>query len=284
MSLFLPGLGEVYTGIPLSGIIFSLSRLIAILAPPFYSFVNKSESMTEEIFTAIILFFLITAGSAIHVFFTGRRKKALLSWYNSALFYSIFSAVNIILTIVAAAFFLSFFEIKKTDEARPPLFSEGDIIIIKKIIPSGYSSGDIVAVKTESGEKLLRVIGLPGEKIAYINGRFLSDGSELPLSIFTEEDLLKLPLTDYDIVSEQNGNVRYAVKGDPGHIVPELSLSGHEYFLAPDIRNKPELFLKAESLRIKGRVEGILFSSGGGILPGGTSLPADNSISAGQPK
>ena len=284
MSLFLPGLGEVYTGIPLSGIIFSLSRLIAILAPPFYSFVNRSESMTEEIFTAIILFFLITAGSAFHVFFTGRRKKALLSWYNSALFYSIFSSVNIILTIFAAAFFLSFFEIKKTDEARPPLFSEGDIIIIKKIIPSGYSSGDIVAVETESGEKLLRVIGLPGEKIAYINGRFLSDGSELPLSIFTEEDLLKLPLTDYDIVSEQNGNVRYAVKGDPGHIVPELSLSGHEYFLAPDIRNKPELFLKAESLRIKGRVEGILFSRGGGILPGGTSLPADNSISAGQPK
>jgi len=284
MSLLLPGLGEVYTGIPLSGIIFSLSRLILILAPPFYSFVNSSESMTEEISVAIILFFLITAGSAIHVFFTSRRRKALLAWYNSAVFYSVFSSVNIILTIVAAAFFLSFFEIEKTGEAHPPLFRDGDIIIIKKITPSGYSSGDIVAVKTESGEKLLRVMGLPGERIAYINGRFLSDGSELPLSIFTEEELRKLSLTDYDVISEQNGKVRYAVKGTTDLKIQNLTLSDHEYYLAPDIRNIPELFLKADSGRIKGRVEGILFSRGAGILPGGTSLPADNYISSGHLK
>lgn len=279
MSLSVPGFGELYAGKPHSGIIFSLSRLAAVFVIPFYSFVNSSETMTEEIFTAFVLFILITIISGLHAFFISRRRKSLLSWYNSAVLYSIFISTNILLTAAGAAIFISFFEIKKTDEAQPPLIRKGDFIIIKKIIPSGYNSGDIVAVKTGSDEKLLRVIGLPGEKISYVKGRFLSDGSELPLSIFTEEELRELPLTDYDVISEQNGKVRYAVKGDPDHNIPEIALKDKEYFLAPDIRDVPELFLKAESAQIKGRVEGILFSPADGILPGETSLPSDNSIS-----
>ncbi len=284
MSLLIPGLGEVYAGIPLSGIIFSLSRLIAILAVPFYSFINSSESMTEEIFTSIVLFFLISISSALHAFIKCRKKKTLMSWYNSSVFYSLFSCVNIILTVIVAALFLSVFEITKIDEAQPPLFRKGDLIAIKKITLSGYSSGDVVAVNIGSTLKLLRVIGLPGEKIGYTKGRFLSEGSELPLSIFTEEELRKLSLTDYDVISEQNGRVRYAVKGDPALKIAEIVLSAGEYFLAPDIRDTSELFLKAEQFRIKGRVEGVLYSGETGILPGGTSLPSDNFISPGHLK
>jgi hypothetical protein len=66
MSLFLPGLGEIYAGMPLSGIIFSLSRVITILSVPFYSFINNSESMSEEIFTAIVLSVLITLISDLY--------------------------------------------------------------------------------------------------------------------------------------------------------------------------------------------------------------------------
>lgn len=280
MSLFVPGLGEIYAGIPLSGIIFFLSRLITVLAVPFYSFLNSSDSMAEEIFTVIVLFFLITIISALHAFFRCRKNKAILSWYNSVLFYSLFSCINIILTIISLALFLSFFEIKKTEEPHAPLFRKGDLIAIKKITPSGYSSGDVVAVKSEAGEQLLRVIGLPGEKIEYRTGRFLSEDSELPLSIFTEEELRKLPLTDYDVISEQNGKVRYAVKGDLSLKIPQIILSDKEYYLAPDIRNIPDQFLKVDTSRIIGRVEGILFSRDAGILPGGTHLPADNSITA----
>ena len=284
MSLLIPGLGEVYAGIPLSGIIFSLSRLIAILAVPFYSFINSSESMTEEIFASVVLFVLITISSGVHSFLKCRKKKTLMSWYNSSVLYSLFSCVNIILTVVAIVLFLSVFEITKADEAQPPLFRKGDLIAIKKINLSGYSSGDIVAVNSGSTGKLLRVIGLPGERIGYTKGRFLSDGSELPLSIFTEEELWKLSLTDYDVISEQNGRVRYAVKGDPSLKIQEIILSAGEYFLAPDIRNTTELFLKNEQSRIKGRVEGILYSGEAGILPGRTSLPSENFISAGHLK
>ena len=110
MSLIIPGLGEFYAGVPLSGIIFSLSRLIAILSIPFYSFINSFESMTEEILAVIILFFLITISSALHAFSRCRKKKAILSWYNSSLFYSFFSCVNILFTVISMVFFFSFFE------------------------------------------------------------------------------------------------------------------------------------------------------------------------------
>ena len=284
MSLAIPGLGEFYAGVGLSGIIFSLSRLIAVLAIPFYSFINSFESMTEEILAVIVLFFLITILSAFHAFYRCRKEKAILSWYSSPLFYSFFSSVNILFTVISMVFFFSFFEITKTDEAHPPLFRKGDIIVIKKFIPSGYNRGDVVAVKSGAAEKILRVIGLPGERIEYRKGRFLSEGSELPLSIFTEEELRKLSLTDYDVISEHNGKVRYAVKRNPALSIPEIQLSDSEYYLAPDIRNQPELFIKAEPAMIKGRIEGILFSGEAGILPCGTSLPSDNFISASQLK
>jgi signal peptidase I len=206
--------------------------------------------------------------------------KSIQSWYNSILVYSIFSCVYIFLTVLATAFFLSFFEIKRTDEAVPPLFRKGDIIAIKKISLSGYRRGDIVVAKTDSGVKLLRVIGIPGERIEYRKGRFLSEGSELPLSIFNDDELRKIYLTDYDVISEQNGRTRYAVKSNPAINIPETTLADKEFYLAPDVRNTPELFLKIQNSGIRGRVEGIILSREEGILPGSISLPSDNFISA----
>lgn len=278
LSLAVPGLGEVYAGTPLSGIIFSLSRIIGILATPFYSYINSNESMAEEILAVIILCLAITFFSALHAFYTSRKRKALLSWYNSAAFYSVFAFINILLTVVALGLFLSFFDIKKIREDSPPLFRRGDLIAVKKITPSGYSNGDIVAVETDAGEKLLRIIGVPGESISYEKGRFLSDNSELTLSIFTEEDLIKLSLTDFDVVSEQNGGVRYPVKNKVSVNTAGTLLPANEFFLAPDIRVSPEFFVKTASAKIHGRVEGILFSYETGLLPGEMSLPAENTL------
>jgi len=280
MSLLIPGLGEVYAGTPLSGIVFSLSRIIALLAAPFYSFLNSSEPVCEEVSGAIIISLMITFFSAIHAFIKSRKKKSLLSWYNSAAFYSVFSCVNIFLTLIVIMLFFSFFEIKKTAEDYPPLFRKGEIILIKKIVQSEYSPGDVVICRTVSGEKILRVLGIPGERVEYSKGRFFSEDSELPLSIFTEEELKNLSLTDFDVISEQNGTIRYAVKNDLSYNHPEILLTVNEYFLAPDIRIFHELFLKKSAAEIKGRVEGILISTETGILPGKTSLPSENSISA----
>lgn len=278
LSLVLPGLGEIYTGTPLSGIIFALSRITAILALPFYSYINSSESMAGAVFTVIILFVVITLLSAIHAAFKSRKRMARLLWYNSAAFYSVFIFINVLFTAVALLLFISFFGIKKVQEETPPLFRKGDLIAVKKLNPTGYSRGDIVEVQTVTGGKLLRVIGIPGEKISYSRGRFLSDSSELPLSIFTEEELGKFSLTDYDVVSEQNSNVLYPVKNSTPAETQEVLLTADEYYLAPDTRTSPEYFRKAAKREIRGRVEGILLSGEGGLLPGRLSLPAENII------
>ncbi len=280
LSLLVTGLGELYSGIPFSGIILGLARVITILAVPFYSFINSNETMTEEIIIFSLILLIITLASPVNSFIAGRKRKAYLSRYNSAAFYSLFILLNLLLTAFSAGVFFSTFEIKRAAEDTPPLIKKGSFIVVKKLHDAGYTAGDMVKADAEGGVKYLRVIGVPGDKISCDKGRILSDGSELPRSIFSEEELGKFYLSDYDVVSEQNGNVRYPVKSDVSLKMPETLLAADEYMLAPDIRTSAVSFIRITSAGIRGRIEGIIYSPGAGFLPGRISIPADNTVSA----
>lgn len=280
LSLFFTGLGELYSGIPFSGIALALARIIVLLSVPFYTIINSRETMTEEILVFCLALLVITISSPVNSFIAGRKRKAYLSWYNSALFYLLFMIISILLTAFSAGVFFSTFEIKRASADAPPLIKKGSFIIVKKLHNAEYTAGDMVKAEIQNGVTYLRVIGVPGDKISCEKGRILSDGSELPRSIFSEEELGKFSLSDYDVVSEQNGNVRYPVKSDVSLKMPETLLAADEYMLAPDIRTTAESFIRITSGGIRGRIEGIIYSPGSGFLPGKISIPADNTLSA----
>lgn len=276
LSLTITGLGQVYSGNPFAGIILTLLRITGLLAAPFYSLMNSHEYMIEEISAVLFICILISLFSPLHAFFISSKRKAIFAWYNSISFYTIYSLTTISLTIAAFMIFISFFEFKIVREDTPPLFRKDDIISVKKINPGGYSRGDMVIEVTGSSQKILRVIGLPGDSISYEKGRFLSDGSELPLSIFNEDELHRMSLTDYDVISELNGKRRYPVKGNSAEKKSAVETTANQYYLAPDIRSTTGSFIITDSGNINGRVEGIFLSSGRGIFPGELSIPADS--------
>ncbi len=277
-SLAVTGLGQVYAGNPFSGIVLFLLKIISIIAIPFYSLIKSGEYLSEEITVTIFAFLLITLSAPIHAFFIVKNKKSQLLWYNSSLFYSIYTLITVTITILAILLFTTFFEIKQLPGDTPPLFRMNDIIAIKKINLKGYTHGDMVTTEADSTWVPVRVIGVPGESISCKKGRFLSDGSELPLSIFNEAELKKLALTDYDVISEINGQRRYPVRKGNSLKSSPVFLKENIYFLAPDVRESSDSFITASSGTIHGRVEGIIFSRSTGFFPGRISLPAENSL------
>ena len=261
MSLLFTGTGEIYSGSPLRGIILALLRSASLLAVPFYSFTNIKSSYLTEVFISLVFFTFITFLSPLYaVFISIRIKKIVISGVSSVKFIVLSVIFNSALTIVSAAVFFSFFSVIRVDQNYPPIIEPGDIALIKKSENPVYRSGEMIVLKDEN-LSLARIIGIPGEIISSVKGRFSVDGSELPLSIFTEEELNKFSLTDYDVISETQGGYKYPVIQNKSSYKLNIFLKDDRYFAVPDDRNDLAGYAAVNSSNIYGRLEGLLFSS-----------------------
>jgi signal peptidase I len=181
LSLFLPGMGQVYNGRPRKGILFFVASLVLPFLLSQLSVVGPGQ-------TAIVLFALslaadpgISIWAALDAWRQAKRlgKKYKLKIYNKLVVY--------ILPIVVVYLFLFIFSrIVDTQKlvfwaapyrtetgAMAPTILPGDFILADKRI--GYSSknaglirGELVVLKLPSNKKLhvmKRVIGLSGDEI-----------------------------------------------------------------------------------------------------------------------
>ena len=259
MSIALTGMGEVYSGYPMRGIIFALMRVMSCLAVPFYSATNTESPLLTEIIISMILFLSITIISPLNsLYISMKNNKIILSKFNSAGFYSAFIISNIIITIFSISVFSASFSILITKKEFRPFIEAGDIIVVKKIGNKTYKKGNLV-IRSDSPE-IIRIISIPGEKVSYRKGRFSIDNSELALSIFNDIDLKSFSLTEYNVISESNGDYSYPVLQNPKKFQFTYNLKDNEYYAVPDDRNMTEGFQIVKPENLLGKVEGILFS------------------------
>ncbi|PKL16955.1 MAG: hypothetical protein CVV49_13585 [Spirochaetae bacterium HGW-Spirochaetae-5] len=252
MSLLFTGTGEIYSGSPLRGITLSLLRSASLLV--------KSSYLTE-VFIALLFFAFITFFSPLYALFLSmQKKKIVISALSSVRFTVLFITFNSAITIISAAVFFSFFSVIRVGQNYPPIIEPGDFALIKKSENPVYKSGEMIVLKDEN-LNLARIIGIPGEIISSEKGRFSVDRSELPLSIFTEEELNKFSLTDYDVISETQGEFKYPVIQNKSNYKLNISLKDGRYFAVPDDRNDLAGYAAVKTSNIYGRLEGLLFSS-----------------------
>jgi len=260
MSFFITGIGEIYSGSPQRGIILALLRAVSALAVPFYSLTNIKDSYLTEIFFSLIFFFLVTLFSPFNSSYISLKKsKITVSRLNSAGFLTLFALCSIIITLSALAVFFSFFSVIRVNNNYPPIIEKGDIAVIKKIGNQFYRKGEMVILKDEN-LSFSRIAGLPDEKVSYSKGHFTVHGSELSHSIFTENELKKFSITDYDVISETGGGFKYPVVQNREQRDFDITLNNDEYFAVPDNRMQASGFIKVKSENIYGRMEGLLFS------------------------
>jgi signal peptidase I len=259
MSLAFTGMGEAYSGHPMRGIIFALLRVLSCLAVPFQSMINTESPLLSGVFISIILFILITLISPLYsLYLSLKNKKIILSGFNTTGFYCAYMILSIIITVFSISVFTGTFSILKIQKTYSPFIERGDIILIKKIGNQTYKKGDLV-IRNDSPE-IIRIIGVPGEKVTYNKGRFSIDNTELNLSIFNDMDLKSFSLTEYNVIAESNSRYSYPVIQNPGKLRFTILLKDNQYYAAPDDRNETESFQIIIPEKILGRAEGILFS------------------------
>lgn len=260
MSFLITGTGEIYSGSALRGIAIALLRAASAFAVPFYSMTNVKNSHLNEVFFSLFFFAVITLFSPFYALVLSiRKKKIVVTKFSTAGFIALFTVINILLTIISITVFLSFFSITRVNLNYPPIIESGDFVVIKKIGHLDYNKGEMAVIKNK-GLSFARIIGQPGESVSYSKGRFSNQGSELFLSIFTEDELKAFSLTDFDVISETQGFFKYPVIQNRDKYSMTVLLKNDEYFAAPDDRNDVSGFMSVKSDKIYGRMEGILFS------------------------
>ena len=259
-SFFITGAGEIYSGSPQRGIILALMRAAAPLALPFYAVTNIKSSYLTEIFLSLLFFLSVSLFSPFNaLIITLKKKRIVVSKFSSVKFAAVFAGCNLIITLLALSLFFSFFSIRLIHKNYPPVIEQGDVAVINKFIGYPLRKGETILLKND-GNGILRLIGLQGEKVIYSKGRFSVQGSEIPQSVFTESELKKFSVADFDVISETEGSFKYPVIQNRDQYAQNITLKDDEYFAAPDDRNEISGFIKIKKENIYGRVEGVLFS------------------------
>ena len=261
LSFFFTGLGQIYSGSIYRGIVFFLIKILIIITPSFLVLTNPDSCYLHEVFySTAALVVLIIANSIDASMKCILKPQIPVQRYNNLFTYTAFALAGTLLTITSILWFSAFFSFQTVTVKNEPLFEKNDIILISKTPGKKYSHGETVIIKDESGLSLTRIAAIPGEKAEYRNSRFLIEGSELPLSIFSEKELHQMSLTNYDVVSEINGSYKYSVIQSRTKSGFRILLKDNEYLTSKDDRNIKNFYNIADNKSIAGRVEGILFS------------------------
>lgn len=261
LSFFFTGLGQVYAGALYRGTAFLLLKLIIILIPPFFAINNPDAFFLNNIFYTASALIILTLINSIDAFVKCIKKPLItVQKYNNLVLYTLYAAAGTFLTIIFALWFTLIFSFYIVPETVEPIYEKNDLILISKIPEKKYIHGETVLIRDQSNLSIKRIIAIPGEKVNYKNSRFLVEGSELMLSIFSEAELKKMSLTSYDVVSELNGFYKYSVKQSRIRSGFAKKLKEREYLTASDDRSGKDFYELIEQSSIYGRVEGILLS------------------------
>ena len=261
LSFFFTGLGQVYAGAFYRGTIYLLLKLFIILIPPFYAITNPDAFFLNTVFyTASALVSLIIINSIDALVKGIKNPETTVQKYNNLIAYILYGAAGTLLTIIFSLLFTLVFSFYKVPQTVEPIYEKNDLVLVSKIPGKKYTHGEPVLIQKQSGMSIKRIIAIPGEKAEYKNSRFLVDGSELMLSIFSEAELKKMSLTSYDVISELNGFFKYSVKQSRIKFEFRENLKPEEYLTASDDRSEKDFHDLTEQENIYGRVEGIVFS------------------------
>ncbi|MBP7737019.1 MAG: hypothetical protein KA369_13660 [Spirochaetes bacterium] len=264
LSLFFTGLGQMYNGDLPKGAVFLLMRTVPLLALP-------AAMVTRDAGSAIIPFMglmaaalAITIASPVEALVRAKRDRELpVRAYNTPYGYGGYTAATAVITFITTIVLAAFFSIGQvTGRTAEPLLERDDIVLIYRYAPQGFRRGDLVF--TGSGEAV-RVVALAGDLVKYENNIFYVRGTSLPLGYLTDDTIGRFTASRGDVLSEMNEGRKYPVRFKQS---AEVTLKGIGpivakgcIIVASDSRLVKDFARSLKTDDIKGRVDGILFSS-----------------------
>ena len=270
LSLLFTGLGQMYNGDLLKGVVFFVFRILTLLIIPVYITFNIIESY---IYFFVVIAFLHTMAillSPVEAVFSARKKAEIsLNRYNSLIFYFFYAILSLIISILPLSLTSSFFSIEKvkTDLMHPSLLEE-EYALVYRYTKNGFVPGDVISYAGKNEEiRMGRVLANGGDIVNFNDNAYQINGKALPLGIFSDEELnMKGQENAENLFFEVNSGRKYAVKSytsklssnsmeNSGILVDENIL-----FIAFDNRTKESKYDLVDISSVTGRIEGIIYS------------------------
>ena len=269
LSFLFTGLGQVYNGDFSRGMVFCIFRVLSFLFIPFCVVLNNCD--TVKLFaTAFIVHFFVWLASSVEAGMSARRKSVFsLRKYNSTffyIFYSIFVTVSLTFTVLFVFFFFSV-ERVNSGIMNPAIF-KGEYVLVNKYAAEEVKAGDIVLHIKEGKKSYSRIVAESGE-VSMRGSKLFIDDTPLELSIINDESRERMALRNReDLFYETNGDRTYPVlvslKGlDKGEqpLTEKFLVKENMFFAVFDNRTNSIVHEISEKESVKGRIEGIIYSS-----------------------
>ena len=269
LSFFFTGAGQLYAGFPASGVAMLLGRSIPFLAMPLYVSVFIDSNYLSTVIFAWALTIIIWLISPVLAYYKLHKSKGLakLGMFATPAAISIFIAINIIITVISIVFLCAVFGTAKVlDDTNAPNIRQADTVLVYK---NGESAalGNIIVFTKDDKTNFGRLIAQKEENIRTAGGDIYIDGGQLELSSIDEKFLKKLSDKEKTYsLSEKRGLYFYhiftPVKGTTeGNMPLSKKLVKGELFVAKDNRLSEDAFSIIDKSSVRGRAEGVIFSS-----------------------
>jgi hypothetical protein len=264
LSLIFTGMGQMYNGDLVRGVAFCLLRTIPFLALPAWIITRRPATTMTAFFCFIPIVLAITIASPLEALIRARKSREIpLKVYNSGIYYALFGLVHIILTAIGVLIIVSFFSIERVkDEKAGPLLKPDEIVLINRYMPGGPRRSELVMM---AGGAVGRVMAQGGDTVIYDDNVFFVNGTILSLGYLADEVIARFSPEREDILSEKNEGRKYPVrfKQSPSIVPREFPrpIRKGTVLVASDTRLEEGFALVVKADAVRGRVEGILFSS-----------------------
>lgn len=241
-SLLTPGLGQVYNGQLVKGIVLFVLPILFVLI---FGFTHWALSFNGGVVITIIWSSLSLYVLIDSVVIAVHRKNYALKEYNHWIYYLLIAIIMLVIPrvhIAESILGIEFFEVS-TDSNRPTL-QIGDFIVAdtKAYNNNEIEYGDIVVFDSPLGEKYIsRVIGLPYDEIEIKDSVIKINGK-----ILKTEFISNTMFGDYQVVEDEeelpNGRKYKIYRKNAGYHTPyicdeKISLPSNCYYLLSDNRD-----------------------------------------------
>ena len=263
-SFLIPGLGQVYNGDLMRGIAVALIRTLPLFLLAAVSIDSTSRSCIRAFFLMSAAYIMLTFASALEACIVACIRKELPKrFFNRARWYVLFAIVSILFTCIALLMVFAnlAFERVRTDRAAP-LLKGGDIVLVRRFLPSGIKGGELAWF--DEG-RAARVIAREGDLVSYVGNVWLVNRSPLSLGYLKNEDVSRYDAGAEEVLSESTEGRRYPIRFKYSPLlIPKGMVSPipkGSLLVADDTRTIPGFSRVVPADSIKGRVEGIVYSS-----------------------
>ncbi len=268
LSLFFPGLGQVYNGELGRGTAFQGGIALLVFTIPFYA--ARFPARNHLIFFAATMLssLLLWLSSPIEAFVYARRGPAATQKrYNTVPAYLAYAASSLVITALLSFVTVAFFSLEKiTDDRMAPALRAGERVLVDRYSAKEPSAGDIVIYLHFGTQSPGRVLATGGSVIRFVNRVITVNDVPLSHGVYSDAEARKAGFDNTELLYyEANGGRKYPILFSNDTPAPlsgnaALRVGPGEILVASDNRAAGAEFHVIKASDITGRVEGILVS------------------------